>query len=60
MPAPHNDRQALGQERAELPDQIAAYQRDLAATPAENKARRERLEWPAGSEADGRDRGEAG
>jgi len=45
MPAPTNERQSLERERAELPEQIAAYQRELDATPSENKARRERLEW---------------
>ena len=45
MPAPTNERQALEQERAKLPGQIAAYQQELATTPAENKTRRERLEW---------------
>ncbi len=29
----------------QLPGRIAAYQRNLAATPAENKTRREMLEW---------------
>jgi hypothetical protein len=45
MPAPNNERQALEQERVELPGQIIAHQAKLAATPAENKARRERLMW---------------
>jgi hypothetical protein len=45
MPAPTNERQALERERAELPGQIIATQDELAATPAENRARRERLEW---------------
>jgi len=45
MPAPHNERQALERERKELPDQVATYQRELEATPPENKARRERLMW---------------
>jgi hypothetical protein len=45
MPAPTNERQALEQERVELPGQIIAHQAKLAATPAENKARRERLMW---------------
>jgi hypothetical protein len=45
MPAPTNERQALEQERAELPGQIAAYQRELDVTPTENKTRREMLEW---------------
>jgi|SRR5258707_8356099 len=33
MVRPHNERAAWAQERAELPDRIAAYQRDLDATP---------------------------
>ena len=45
MPAPHNERQAVERERAELPSQIAARQAELDATPAENKVRREMLEW---------------
>jgi hypothetical protein len=45
MPAPTNEQQRLEQERAELPGQIAAYQRDLAATPTENKTRREMPAW---------------
>ncbi len=45
MPAPNNERQSLERERAELPGQIAAYQRELDATPPENKARREMREW---------------
>ncbi len=45
MPAPTNERQALERERAELPGQIAAYQQDLAATPTEDKTRREMREW---------------
>jgi chromosome segregation ATPase len=45
MPRPLNERQALECERAELPGQIAAHQAELAATPVENRARRERLEW---------------
>jgi hypothetical protein len=42
-----NERRSLEQELAEIPSQIAAYQRELAATPTavEFKARRERLEW---------------
>jgi hypothetical protein len=40
-----NERQALEQERAELPEQIAAYQRDLDATPIQNRGRREMREW---------------
>jgi len=42
---PRNEQQALEEERAELPGQIAAYQRDLAATSAEDKTRREMLDW---------------
>ena len=45
MPAPTNERQALERERAELPGQIIATQDELAATPDENRARRERLGW---------------
>jgi hypothetical protein len=45
MPAPTNERQALERERAELPAQVANYQRELDATPPEYKERRERLEW---------------
>jgi sugar-specific transcriptional regulator TrmB len=45
MPAPINERQALERERAELPDHVANYQRELNATPQEQKERRERLEW---------------
>jgi septal ring factor EnvC (AmiA/AmiB activator) len=45
MPAPTNERQALERERAELPAHIANYQRELDATPQENRDRRERLAW---------------
>jgi hypothetical protein len=45
MPAPINERQALERERAELPDHVANYQRELNATPQGQKERRERLEW---------------
>ena len=45
MPAPTNERQSLERERAELPSQLTAHQAQLDATPPENKARRERLEW---------------
>ncbi len=45
MPKPHSERQALEQERAELSEQIAAYQRELDATPVENRGRREMREW---------------
>jgi hypothetical protein len=40
-----NEREAWAQERAEMPAQIAATQRDLDSTTAENTARRERLAW---------------
>ena len=45
MPAPHDERQALERERAELPGQILATQDELIATPPENRALRERLDW---------------
>jgi septal ring factor EnvC (AmiA/AmiB activator) len=45
MPRPANERQALERERDELPAQVANYQRELDATPKEQKERRERLEW---------------
>jgi hypothetical protein len=45
MPAPTNERQALERERAELPAHVANYQRELDATPPENRERRERLDW---------------
>jgi division protein CdvB (Snf7/Vps24/ESCRT-III family) len=45
MPPPRNERQRLEQERAELPVQIIARQSELAITPAEHTARRERIEW---------------
>ena len=70
MPAPTNEWHALERERGELPDQIAAYQRELATTPAENKTRREMLEWQIrrdqkrmaeiGARLAGNDRGRAG
>jgi chromosome segregation ATPase len=45
MPAPTNERQALERERAELPAHVANYQRELDATPQENRERLERLAW---------------
>ena len=45
MPAPTNERQALERERDELPVHVTNYQRELDATPQENRERRERLEW---------------
>jgi chromosome segregation ATPase len=44
MPTPPNERRALEEERAELPDQILAHQNELVATPPDNRARRERLD----------------
>lgn len=38
-------RQALERERDELPAHVTNYQRELDATPQEQKERRERLEW---------------
>ena len=40
MIRPYNEREAWAHEGAELPEQIAAYQRDLAAPPAEQRAAR--------------------
>jgi hypothetical protein len=45
MVRPFNERDAWAQERAELPAQIAALQRDLDATPIGNTPRRDRLTW---------------
>ena len=45
MPAPTNERQALERERHELPAHVVNYQRELDATPQENRERRERLAW---------------
>jgi hypothetical protein len=45
MPRPRNERRVLEQERAELPAQSTSYQLDLGATNAEDKTRREMLEW---------------
>ena len=45
MPKPVSERHALERERAELPSQLAAYQRELDSTAPEDRARRERLEW---------------
>ncbi len=46
MPRPRNERQALEEERdVELPAQLAKYRRDLDATPASDKTRREFIEW---------------
>jgi hypothetical protein len=45
MPRPRSERQSLEAELAELPGQIAGNERELAATPAEDKTRWEWLEW---------------
>jgi hypothetical protein len=45
MVRPFNEREAWAQERAGIPAQIAALQRDLDATPIENTPRRDRLTW---------------
>jgi hypothetical protein len=44
MPRPRNERQALEEERAEIPGQIAAYRQEME-NGRPHKARRERLEW---------------
>jgi hypothetical protein len=43
MPRPRTEREAWQEERAEIPAQIAALQRDLATTPATHPERREAL-----------------
>jgi hypothetical protein len=45
MPAPANERQALEREQAELPEDLAAYQRELDARAPADKPQRERLAW---------------
>jgi hypothetical protein len=45
MPSPNNERQALERERKELPGQVANYQRELDATPQDQRERRDRLVW---------------
>jgi len=45
MPAPTNERQALERELAELPEDLAAYQKELAARAPADKPQRERLTW---------------
>ncbi len=45
MPTSHNGRQELERERADLPSQLATYQRELDDTAPEHTARRERLAW---------------
>jgi len=45
MPAPTNERQALEREQADLPEDLAAYQKELAARAPADKPQRERLAW---------------
>ena len=45
MPAPTNERQDLEREQTELPEDLAAYQRELAARAPADKPQRERLAW---------------
>jgi hypothetical protein len=45
MVRPYRERDVWAQERAELPEQITALQRDLDATPIELTPRRDRLTW---------------
>jgi hypothetical protein len=45
MPRPRSEREQWKEERAEIPAQIAALQRDLAATPAAETDRHEALTW---------------
>jgi hypothetical protein len=45
MAAPTNERDALERERAELPADLAAYQRELDARALADKPQRARLEW---------------
>lgn len=45
MATPPNERRSLEEERAELPALIAHYRHELTATLAEDKTRREMLEW---------------
>jgi hypothetical protein len=45
MPYPRDERQALEQARDELLAQIAADQRELAATTDQDRTRREFLAW---------------
>jgi hypothetical protein len=47
MPTPPNERQALEQELAELPSQVAVYLRELTETPEEGIEHRAGREWLA-------------
>jgi len=55
MPAPTNERQSLERERDELPAQLAGYQKELDATPQEQRERRgaAHVADSAAAEADG-------
>lgn len=45
MPRPRTERQAIEEELAELPAQVAAHRAALAATPLGHRLTRERLDW---------------
>jgi hypothetical protein len=45
MPRRRSEREQWKEERAEIPAQIAALQRELEATPATHAERREGLTW---------------
>jgi hypothetical protein len=45
MPRPLSEREQWKEERAEIPAQITALQRELEATPATHPERREALTW---------------
>jgi hypothetical protein len=45
MPRSRTERQAIEEELADLPAQIANHKRELTATPKKEKVRRENLEW---------------
>ena len=45
MPRPRTERQAIEEELAQLPAQIANHKQELAATRPHDKERRENLEW---------------
>jgi hypothetical protein len=45
VPAPHNERQTLERERAELLRQMADWRQELENAPVLRKGRRERLDW---------------
>ena len=45
MPTPPNECCRRELELTEFPGQVAGYRQDLAETPAQDKTRREMLEW---------------